>query len=155
MHGISEHKSLSKAAEKLGMSFRYLWGQVQEIQKALGAPVVATHKGGKVGGGGADLTKLGQDLLREYKQLETYLHEVLGDAEYWEMIGLKISARNRLKGKVLSVEKDGITGKVKIELESPAVVTAVITREAIEDLAIKAGDRVEAIIKSTEVMVGK
>jgi len=155
LQGISEEKSLSKTAEKLGMSFRYVWGQIQEIQKKLGAPVLVTYRGGRVGGGGANLTKLGQDLLTEYRQLERYMYGVLDETEFWEVIGLKISARNRLKGRVLSVEKDGITGKVRIEIEAPAVITSVITKEAIEELNIQVGDKVEAIVKSTEVMIGK
>jgi molybdopterin-binding protein len=56
---------------------------------------------------------------------------------------------------VLSVEKDRITGKVKMEIKVPAMITAVITREAIDELDIKVGDEVEAIVKSTEVMIGK
>jgi molybdopterin-binding protein len=68
---------------------------------------------------------------------------------------LKISARNRLKGKVVSVEKDGLMAKVKIEVSVPAYVTAVITRDATEDLSLKVGDQVEAVIKSTEVMIAK
>jgi molybdopterin-binding protein len=69
--------------------------------------------------------------------------------------GLKISARNRLKGKVVAVEKGIITAKVKIEIKVPAVVTSVITKEAVEDLDLKVGDEVEAIVKSTEVMIAK
>jgi molybdopterin-binding protein len=37
----------------------------------------------------------------------------------------------------------------------PAVVTAVITKEAVEDLDLKVGDDVEAIVKATEVMIAK
>jgi molybdopterin-binding protein len=68
---------------------------------------------------------------------------------------LKISARNQLKGKVLSVETDGVTAKVKVEIKTPAVITSVITKEAVEDLGIKVGDEVNAVIKSTEVMIAK
>jgi molybdopterin-binding protein len=68
---------------------------------------------------------------------------------------LKISARNRLRGKVIAVEKGIITAKVKIEIKVPAVVTSVITKEAVEDLDVKVGDEVEVIVKSTEVMIGK
>ena len=71
------------------------------------------------------------------------------------MKDLKISARNRLKGKVTAVEKGVITAKVKVEITVPAVVTAVITKEAVEDLDLKVGDKVEAIVKSTEVMIAK
>ena len=68
---------------------------------------------------------------------------------------MKLSARNRLKGKVVAVEKGIITAKVKIEIKVPAVVTSVITKEAVEDLDLKVGDEVEAIVKSTEVMIAK
>ena len=44
---------------------------------------------------------------------------------------------------------------VKIEVTEPGVITAVITRESAEALELAAGDEVEAVIKSTEVMVAK
>jgi molybdopterin-binding protein len=68
---------------------------------------------------------------------------------------LKLSARNRLKGKVVAVEKGIITAKVKIEIKVPAIVTSVITKEAVEDLDLKVGDEVEVIVKSTEVIIAK
>lgn len=68
---------------------------------------------------------------------------------------MKISARNRLKGKVVSIEKDGLMAKVKVEISVPISVTSIITKDATEDLNLKVGDQVEAIIKSTEVMIGK
>jgi molybdopterin-binding protein len=68
---------------------------------------------------------------------------------------VKLSARNNLKGKVISVEKGIITAKVKVELTVPATITSVITKEAVEDLKIKVGDEVAVIVKSTEVMIGK
>jgi len=155
LQAIAKTNSLSKAAVKLGMSYRYLWNYIQKTQKVLEEPIVDTFKGGKAGGGGAKLTALGQSLLAEYQRVESYLSEVLSDIEHWEVVSLKISARNQLKGKVLSIEKDQITAKVKIEIKAPATVTAVITKEAVEDLGIKVGDEVHAIVKSTEVMVGK
>lgn len=155
LEGIAKENSISKAAVTLDMSYRYVWNYIQKIEKAIGEPIVETYKGGKSGGGGANLTELGKSLLAEYKQSESYMREVLADPDYWEVIGLKISARNQLKGKVVSVEKDGITAKVKIELTVPATITAVITKEAVEELDVKAGDEVSAIVKSTEVMVGK
>jgi len=70
------------------------------------------------------------------------------------VIGLKISARNQMKGKVLDIEKGDLMAKVKIQIE-PATITAVITKEAVESLEIKKNDKVMAIIKATEVMIGK
>jgi molybdate transport system regulatory protein len=70
---IEREKSISKAALKLGMSYRYVWSYLQRIKRALGEPVVETYRGGKSGGGGAKLTRLGKELLEEYKRLENHL----------------------------------------------------------------------------------
>jgi molybdate transport system regulatory protein len=152
---IEKVESISRATEKLGMSYRYVWSYLQKIEKTLGESVIETYRGGKSGGGGAKLTRLGKSLLEEYRLVEGYLGEVLSDAEYWEAVGLKISARNRLKGKVLTVEKEALTAKIKIEMTVPTLVTALISREAAEELDIKVGDEVEAVIKATEVMIAK
>jgi molybdate transport system regulatory protein len=152
---IKKEKSISKAAGKLSMSYRYVWNYLQKMDKTLGEPVVETYRGGKSGGGGAKLTKLGESLLDEYRRVEGYLGEVLSDEEYWEAVGLKISARNRLKGKVKAVKKNAVTAKIKVEIKTPTVVTALISTEAAEELNIKVGDEVEAVIKATEVMIAK
>ena len=68
---------------------------------------------------------------------------------------MKISARNYLRGVVKCVEKDGIAAKVRIEIKAPAEITALITREAVEELNLREGDDVEAVIKATEVLVAK
>jgi molybdate transport system regulatory protein len=152
---IEKQESISKAARSLGMSYRYVWSYLQQIKRNLGEPVVETFRGGKSGGGGARLTKLAKNLLAEYKHVEGYLDELLVDAEYWEVIGLKISARNHLKGKVTAVQKEGLTAIIKMQLTVPAVVTSLISKEAAEDLGIRVGDEVEAVIKATEVMIAK
>jgi molybdate transport system regulatory protein len=154
LEAIETQNSISGAARKVGMSYRYVWNYLAGMSKALGEPVIETFKGGKAGGG-AKLTRLGETLLKEYQRVEDYVGQILGDEEYWEAVGLKISARNRLKGVVKSVDKDKIVAKVKMEISLPATITALISTEAVEDLDIKVGDKVEAVIKSTEVMVAK
>ena len=155
LRNIQQYESISKAAQNLGMSYRYVWGYVKKIEKIIGSPVMETFKGGKSGGGGAKLTKLGSNLLNEYDRVEHGLSEVLSQTRYSEVNRVKISARNRLKGKVIAVQKDSITSKVKVEITTPAIVTALISTEAVEDLNIKVGDMVEAVVKATEVMIAK
>jgi molybdate transport system regulatory protein len=67
----------------------------------------------------------------------------------------KISARNKLEGKVISVEKDKLSAIVKIQINTPCIVTSFITSEAVEELNVKKGDKVEAVIKATTVMLSK
>lgn len=68
---------------------------------------------------------------------------------------MKLSARNQLKGKVIAVEKGPVSAKVKIDIGGGNVITSVVTAETIDDLAIANGDEVVAIIKSSEVLIGK
>jgi molybdopterin-binding protein len=68
---------------------------------------------------------------------------------------MKISARNVFEGKIESVEVGAVMANVKIKIESPQIITAIITKESVEKLNLKPGDVASAIIKSTEVMVAK
>ncbi|MEM3627923.1 MAG: LysR family transcriptional regulator [Candidatus Bathyarchaeia archaeon] len=74
---VEKEQSISRAAKKLGMSYRYVWSYLKKIEKVLGEPVIETYRGGKSGGGGAKLTKQGKKLLEDYKLAEDYLAEVL------------------------------------------------------------------------------
>jgi len=68
---------------------------------------------------------------------------------------LKISARNQFEGSVETVEKGVVTATVKIKVNGPVTITAIISKEAVEDLKLQRGDRAAAVIKATEVMVAK
>ena len=68
---------------------------------------------------------------------------------------MKISARNQLKGEVEEVEVGAVMASIKIKIDEPGVLTALITKESAENLELKEGDTVSAIIKATEIMVGK
>jgi molybdopterin-binding protein len=68
---------------------------------------------------------------------------------------MKLSARNILPGKVVAVTKGSTTAHVKVELASGLTVTSSITNEAVDELALRVGDSVSALIKASDVMIGK
>jgi molybdopterin-binding protein len=68
---------------------------------------------------------------------------------------MKISARNQIRGKVVAVEKGQTTAHVRIDIGGGVVITSSITNEAVDELGLKAGDEAVAIIKASDVMVGK
>jgi molybdate transport system regulatory protein len=152
---IQELASIRRAAEKLSIPYRSAWEHIRKIEEAIGTPVVKTHRGGAKGGGGAGLTEEGARVLHEYERYEGYLAGVSADEEFWEALYMKISARNRLKGVVKRIEKGEVAASVRIEITTPTVITALITRNAVDDLDLVIGDEVEAVIKATEVMVSK
>ena len=68
---------------------------------------------------------------------------------------MKLSAHNQLKGKIVAVTKGQTTAHVRIDIGAGVIVTSSITNEAIDDLALRVGDDVFAVIKASDVMVGK
>jgi molybdopterin-binding protein len=64
-----------------------------------------------------------------------------------------LSARNRFRGVVRSVEIEGLLAKVEIDVTEPARVVAIITRESAEELALKPGASAAGVVKATSVMV--
>ncbi|TDT92743.1 MULTISPECIES: TOBE domain-containing protein [Azorhizobium] len=68
---------------------------------------------------------------------------------------MKISARNQIKGKVVSVDHGPISGKVAIDIGNGNVLVSHITDDAVRELDLKVGDDVVAIIKSSSILVGK
>jgi molybdate transport system regulatory protein len=68
---------------------------------------------------------------------------------------MRLSARNQLDGVVTGVEHGAVMSTVRIRLTGGQEVTAVITKDSAEGLELAVGDEVKAVIKSTEVMVGK
>jgi len=66
--------------------------------------------------------------------------------------GDRLSARNRFPGVVRSVEIDGVMALVEIEA-GPHLVTAAVTRDAVEALGLAPGVPAAATVKATSVMV--
>lgn len=129
---IEKAQSLSKAAKNLGMSYRYVWSYIRKMEKTLGAPIIETFRGGKAGGGGARLTAAGKSLIEEYRLVGSRMEEMLSE----------VKAPCTLKGRVKSVVEQEASVKFTVELEAPAQLTAVFSREKAGRLSVKPGDHV-------------
>ncbi|HEY3919752.1 MAG TPA: molybdopterin-binding protein [Stellaceae bacterium] len=67
----------------------------------------------------------------------------------------KLSARNQIKGKIVDVSKGMTTAHIRIDIGGGAVLTSSITNEAVDELALRKGDEAWAVIKASDVMIGK
>jgi molybdate transport system regulatory protein len=152
LKAIDEERSLRKACEKLDISYKHAWNVLNKMSERLGKDVVTTIRGGK--NQGTFLTEEGRRLISEYEINRKFIDSTMEDEGSWENIGLAISARNKIPARVVSVEKEGLVSRVKLEIE-PSALTSIITSEAVERLDIREGDMVYAIIKSTGVLIGK
>ena len=65
---------------------------------------------------------------------------------------MKISARNLIKGKIVSVTKGTTTAHVRLDIGG-TIVTASITNQAVDELQLKEGMRAYAVVKATDVMI--
>jgi len=67
--------------------------------------------------------------------------------------GTHISARNRFHGTVTEVKVEGLMAQVELVVNEPMRLVAIVTRDAVEELGLKAGMATTAIVKSTNVMI--
>ncbi|MCY4662872.1 MAG: helix-turn-helix transcriptional regulator [Acidobacteria bacterium] len=67
---------------------------------------------------------------------------------------VSLSGRNRLRGVVEEVRREGLLAQVRLRIGEQQL-TAVITRDAVDELGLRRGQEATAIIKATEVMIGR
>jgi len=66
---------------------------------------------------------------------------------------MRISARNQIKGTVIEVKKGATTSHVRVDIGNGQTVTSSITNEAVDELGIKAKDKVTVVVKASDVMI--
>jgi molybdopterin-binding protein len=68
------------------------------------------------------------------------------------VMNMKISGRNKLMGKVTKIIPGVVTAEVDLDIGNGNYITGVITKTSLEEMDIKMGDKLVALIKSTSVM---
>ncbi len=101
------------------------------------------------------MSKKGSEIVREYQRVAKGVQGVVKEEGFWEALGLKLSARNKIVGKVTRIKKDSVVAHVEIKCSKPVSIISLITSDAADDLGLEVGDKVTAIVKSTEVMIAK
>jgi molybdate transport system regulatory protein len=73
---VEETGTLKEGASSLGMSYRYAWGLVRKAEERLREPLLFAHKGGRSGGGGAELTDRGKQFIADFELLRLQMQRV-------------------------------------------------------------------------------
>ncbi len=107
---IEEKGTLKEAALSIGMSYRYSWGLIKTAEEKLGEPLIKTSKGGRLGGGSTEITKIGGRFIEDFERLR----KTIDDAASHEFV-------IKVEGIVESVSKDKERREVTIKLESDKV----------------------------------
>ena len=154
MRRVSETGSLADAARVVGISYRNAWDRIRRLERVYGKRILDTKVGG-ASGGGARLTPDGLSLFREFRHIRKYLFNALDDSESAGNVRYKLSARNIVDATITSIQRGDITSLIRMTSPAPIGLTSIISNEAVDDLGLREGDRVQAIVKSTEVMIAK
>lgn len=87
LNKVMELGTLKEASTELGMSYRYAWGLIRKAEEKLGESLLSAHKGGKAGGGGAELTKRGKEFLHEFEILRDQMRRALESPQRLHVLG--------------------------------------------------------------------
>ena len=68
---------------------------------------------------------------------------------------MRISARNAFKGKIVDIKRGAVMAQVTVDIGAGNRVMSAIFVESVDDLALKKGDEITAVIKSTDVMIAR
>jgi len=161
---IGECGSISQAARTVGVSYKAAWQAVDTLTNLAGTPLVAKAVGG-AGGGGAQLTDAGRQLLSAADAMAQARGAVLSR---WQgaphtgpalaRLAVRTSMRNQLPCVVQQLEVIGQIVRVHLAFEAvgraaPPMLSSRITRESAELLGLQPGLMVQALCKATAVRV--
>lgn len=167
---IGECGSISQAARAAGVSYKAAWQAVDTLSNLAGAPLVTRAVGG-AGGGGAQLTEAGRQLLQAARAMEQARGAVLSRWQTTPHAGpalarlaVRTSMRNQWPCVVQRLELLGPLARVHLVLEGEGAAAASadtlhptlaarITRESAELLGLQPGLSVQALCKATALRV--
>ena len=132
---IGETGTLKGAAEALGMSYRFAWGLLRKAENKLGEPLVLSHKGGRSGGGGVEITEVGLRFLEEFSEIEHAMSRFSEESR----LPHEYMAVN---AEVLEMDPAGDDVVITFHWAEPTNLKLSLSKEKVEDLDITPGDRV-------------
>lgn len=157
---IAAGDSISQAAREVGVSYKAAWQAIETLSQASGQALVDRTVGG-AGGGGAVITEAGQRLLALADELASARAAVLarfaGSATLAAGLQLRTSMRNQLACRVLALHTaspEDPTVWVQCETRGGLTLSASLTRESADLLALAPGRSVLLLCKATAVAVG-
>lgn len=160
---IGEYGSITQAAKAVGISYKTAWDALDAMNNISGEALVESLSGGK-GGGGTCLTEAGSKLAQTYRFIQeeherfiSSISEGMDDFDNWyqliRKLSMKSSARNQYFGKVTRIQSGPVNSEVEIALNGDDRIVAVITHESQENLGLKAGSEVWALVKASWVIL--
>ena len=162
LESVMEHKSITKAAEISGFSYKTAWDAVNAINNLLPRPAFVTRTGGPHGGG-AEVTEEGRRLIKAFRRIEERLGRLSAaiaeeglerdqDLLFMSM-GLKLSFRNALYCTVVKITPAPVNIEVKLEVSPDVTITASVTNTSFQELGLAPGRACIAMVSAASVLL--
>jgi molybdate transport system regulatory protein len=160
---VGETNSISAAARVVGITYKAAWDAIDAMNNLSDQPLVQRSVGGK-GGGGTRLTATGQRLVKTFRMVEeentrfmaalnARVKNVDRDLGILGRLTMLTSARNHFAGKVSRIKTGSVNDEVQIKLTGGEKLVSIITHESLENLGLKVGTAVVALVKASSVIV--
>jgi molybdate transport system regulatory protein len=146
---VDEMGTLKDAAAFLGMSYRFAWGLIRKAEEKLGQPLIHAHKGGRSGGGGAELTEVGFWFLDEFSKIERAIKE------YSKFPIISSWFTNELTGEVIKVRPEGSEAQLTLRLRTPAQIEVIAPESVLDAGDVVVGNRFRLRLRSALTKVEK
>jgi molybdate transport system regulatory protein len=164
LEAVMKYKSITKAADAAGFSYKTAWDAVNAINNLLPRPAFITRIGGSHGGG-AEITDEGRRLIVAFRRLEEKLGRISAaianegleheeDLLFWG-IGLKLSVRNAFFANVIKILPAKVNVEVKLEVSSGLIITADVTNASVGELGLGPGRNCVAVVNASSVLVAQ
>jgi molybdate transport system regulatory protein len=166
LEAIAREGSISGAARAVGISYKAAWDAVSAMNNLFGRPLVEAQVGGRRGGG-ARLSEAGRRVIAGFERIEGGLARAMRALEpeleetgiattslVWGFM-MRTSARNALRGTIVSIREDGISAEVELEVAEGTTLYAVVTRDSLCELGLLPGHEAIALIKAPFVIIAR
>jgi molybdate transport system regulatory protein len=168
LEAIDKHGSISQAAKAVPLSYKAAWDAIDAMNNLADKPLVVRSTGGK-NGGGTQLTEHGRKTVALYRALEAEYQAALdrlaasmneglaSDFQQFRQLlrrmSMKTSARNQFAGQIVGLREGHVDFEVRLKLDEHNELVAVITRESAETLNLTIGMDINALVKSSSVLL--
>lgn len=157
---LQDAGSISEAARRAGVSYKAAWQAIDILSNLAGTPLVEKMVGGS-GGGGAQLTAAGKELLKASSDLDIAKAQLLRKtssvpaAEPFtkSMLGLQTTMRNQFPATVTGISKKGGSVRVTLATKGSSIFHARITSASAELFELHTGQKVMVLFKATAVQI--
>ncbi|MBP6901999.1 MAG: TOBE domain-containing protein [Burkholderiaceae bacterium] len=168
LEAIARCGSISQAAKQVPLSYKAAWDAVDAMNNLAEQPLVERSTGGRAGGG-TKLTPHGQRVIAMYRAVEAEYQAALdrlaqrfadlpvGDRPSFQRLlrrmSVRTSARNQFLGTVSGLREGPVDYEVRVRLDPALELVAVVTRESAEQLGLRLGSEVIALVKASSLLI--